>query len=157
MAADAADQDETAAGLLQVLEGRVDRPENSKDVGLELAAVVVERKALERPADPEPRVGDDDVELAERGPGAVDGTLEVAVPGDVTGDHHGPAPGLRDLGRQRLEPIEPARRQRHVSALAGEFAGQGGADARRCARDEDRVAGKALATFPQWRAMGSGG
>src|SRR2546422_913432 len=157
VAADAAEQDEPTAGLLEVLEGRVHRSQDAEDVGLELAAIVVEREGLEGADDPEARVGDDDVELAEGCPGKGGGALEVTITGDVAGDHQSTAPALRDLRRERLEPVLPARREDHVAALAGELAGERGSDARRGARDEDRVAGKPPSTSHRRRATDSEG
>src|SRR6185369_2829739 len=105
-------------------------------------AVVVDREALERAGDSEAGVGDNDVELAQGVSGLTGGALEIAVLGDVAGDHDGAASGLADLGGERLETIPAPGRQRHVATLTREFSGQGGPDTRRGARDEDRVAGK---------------
>jgi len=43
----------------------VDRPEHPEHIGLELAPVIVETEALDGADDPEPGVGDRDVETAE--------------------------------------------------------------------------------------------
>src|SRR5206468_7167562 len=110
VAAHASDHHEPPAALLEVLERRVDRAQDSEDIRLELAAVVVEGKALEEPGDPEPGVGDDDVELAEGGPAGGGGPLEVAFPGDVARGHHRPTAGGADFSCQRLQPVPPAGR-----------------------------------------------
>src|SRR5262249_51624201 len=145
VAADAADRREPPPTLFEVFECRVDRAEHSENVGLELAAVIVEGEALEKAGDSEPGVGDHDVELAEGGPAGGGGPLEIAFTGDVARSHHRPAADGADLGRERLQPVAATRGQHHVGAFMGELEGEGGADARGGTRDEDGAAGESVA------------
>src|SRR5262249_53854707 len=96
VAADAANDDETAARSLEVSQAGVDRAQNAEHVGFELTTIVVERQALEMADDAEARVRDDDRNGAERLPRLGHRTDDVAGDGDIAGPRH-------DTGSDRLE------------------------------------------------------
>ena len=75
--------------LLYLGQPGVQSAENPEDVGLELAAVVVERESGEGADDAEPGVGNDDVELAVGASRFSHGVLQIAVAGHIRGNDEG--------------------------------------------------------------------
>ena len=118
----------------------MDGAEDTKDVGLELTAVVVQLQPRHRANDTEAGVGHGHVEAAERRARRRDRPLEIAIDGHITGNRERAATVSFDLGSERNEAIGPARGEHEVGAFSGEGAGQRRADSRRSARDEDDLA-----------------
>jgi hypothetical protein len=98
-------------------------------LGLELAAVVLERQPLERAHHAEAGIRHQHVEPAQLGDGAGHRPLNIAIPGDVAREHERTSAHRAELSGEGLEPILTPSGQRDIGPLPGEFAGQSGADA----------------------------
>jgi hypothetical protein len=103
--------------------------QHAHDVGLELAAVVGDRERFDGADHAEARVGDDDVEAAERLHGRVDRRADLVFLRDVAAEREGLAAEAFDVARELLEQVGAARGDGNVGALAGELQGEGPARA----------------------------
>src|SRR5438105_873433 len=139
VAADAADDGDPAAGASHVSQRRLERAQDTEDVRLELAPIVIEPQQCEWPNHAEAGVGHDDVEPAEALARCGGRPLRVAVDGDVTahGDRARAAGG--QLDHQPVEAVGAARGQHERSAAPREFPSQRLADAGRGTGDQHRL------------------
>ena len=103
-------RDGGAGGVEQALQVEVDHP-----------LPFLGGRVLDRPQEHHAGVVDDDVEPAQLVDRAVDGGDRLLLLGDVGLDRERGVPRSADLGRQALEPLEPAGGDRDLGAEGGEL------------------------------------
>jgi len=137
---DASQDHEVAAGPRHLGQRRLQRANDPEHVRLELPTIVIECEAAEAAHHAEAGVGNGDVELAPLANGLGDGTLEVAVPGDIAleGERAG-GRWAADLCSQRAQLLAAPRGQGQARACRAELARELLADAGGGAGDEHRL------------------
>lgn len=137
VAHDATHDEKLTARFFEGRARRLGRAENAEHVRLELAAVVVERERTESTRHAEAGVGDDDIHAAPRRAHERNRAFERAVRGHIAFADEHLARRRAEFGGQGFQSISPARKEGKVRPLSGVLAGEGLADSRRGARNEN--------------------
>ena len=126
-----------AATVGQVRHGGADQVGRVQHVQRERLRPVLRRRVGQVAADRPARVGDDQVETAERGRDLLDGAAQRGGVGDIGGHTVRPgAAGVTQLTDRRRQPVRVAAADADRRPLAGQPTGDAEADARRTSADE---------------------
>jgi hypothetical protein len=127
---------ETTARGLKGFAGREGRSDHSKDIGLELAPVVVEIAAVKPTGHTESRVGDNPIDAAELGYSFGYRSLQLSIRRHIALRHNGPPTLSANLQRKRLEPLPASGSEYQIGATTRKVPRHGRTNARRSPGNE---------------------